>query len=255
MQKKHYLAIAFLVCFLLLSVAIIFWRRQSILKQSDLSPNNQQGTSQPDQAVVDSPDNLKPQQFPIQAVEGGILQTAEGEKQILTYWLECRIEKINQYRNYDRAPLIAGGWKVIADLSCSYFNSQGEVEVIYLPMHVYQPSTQDYLLVGTDRRKEEEDTIRHIAEITSLGWYEKMTETFWKESVAVGKIIKIDLDFPTPELILEKTRGAAFETLLEPDPPYTKEILNTFYQTGDASLLPKVAGKHYLWPVVRYLFK
>jgi len=252
-QKKHYLALALLVGLLLLFAVVVFWQRQIISNHSNLIPNPQPSTNQIDQAPSNSTDGLNIQQFPI--------HPETGEKKYFwqircaELWLECRIEKINQYRNYAKAPLITGGWKVIADLSCSYFNSQGEAEVIYLPMHVYQPSTQDYLLVGTDRQKEEEETIRHIAEITSLGWYEKMAETFWEERVAVGKIIKIDLDFPTPELSLEKTRGAAFETLLEQDPPYTKEILNTFYQTGDASLLPKIAGKHYLWPVVRYLLK
>lgn len=253
MQKKHYLVLALLLGLLLFFTLVVFWRRQTISNHSNLIPNPQPSTNQINQAPSNSTNSLSVQQFPMQP-ETGEENIFEGQD-VLSYWLECRIEKINQYRNYDTAPLVAGGWKVIADISCSYFNSQGEAEVIYLPLHVYQPITKDYLLVGTDIQKENEERIRQTAEITSLAWYEAMTKNFWGNSVTVGKIIKIDLDFPTPELSLEKTRGAAFETLLEPDPPYTKEILNTFYQTGDASLLPKIAGKHYLWPVVRYLLK
>lgn len=253
MQKKHWLVLVVLIFCLLLSIAVIFWRRQAILEKQNFSPS---GQLEGNQAIsdLDKPQSLS--QFPIQEVKGETIQAVEGKKEILTFWLECQIEKINQYRNYPKAPLIAGGWKVLADISCSYFNSQDEVEIIYLPLHIYHPEKQDYLLVGTDMQKEtDEDKIRQIAEITSLTWYEKMTETFWGESVAVGKTIKIDLDYPTPQLNLEKTRGAAFETLQEPNPPYTKAILNNFYQTGDAQLLPEVDGKHYFWPVVRYQLK
>lgn len=240
MQKKSWLLVVILVFCLFLTLAVLFWRRQKIQENYDSLTNNM-SSSDLEQTVNQS-------QFPIKA--------NTGQDEILTYWLECQVEKINQYRNYPQAPLIPGEWKVLADISCSYLNSQEEVEIIYLPLHIYHPEKQDYLLVGTEMQKEaDEDLIRQIAEITSLGWYEKMTESLWGNMLTVGKTIKIDLDFPTGELSMEKTRGAAFETLQDPNPPYTREMLNNFYQTGDSQLLPEVDGKRYFWPVVRYILK
>lgn len=240
MQKKSWLLIAILVFCFFLTLVVLFWRQQKIQEKYDsLSHFAPPDTSEPTPI---------PNQFPI------IPSVGQGE--LLTYWLECQIEEINQYRNYPQAPLIPGGWKVLAEISCSYIDKQGSLQIIHLPLHIYHPVKQDYLLVGTDIQKEtDENKIRQIAEITSLAWYEKMTETFWGSSIAIGKTIKIDLDFPSAELAMEKTRGAAFETLLEPNPPYTKEALLNFYQSGDPQFLPRIDGKSYFWPVVRYLLK
>jgi hypothetical protein len=207
-----------------------------------------QQNSDPQPIIQYQDQEQKINQFPIVPEQG------EGDLQIPR--LECQIESINQYRNYQRAPVVPGGWKVLADIACSYLNILQEVEIIHLPLHIYHPEKMEYLLVGTDIQIEpDEDLIRHIAEITSLTWYENMTETFWGGSVAVGKSIKVDLDYPSAELRLEKTRGAAFETLLESNPPYTIEDLTNFYQTGDTQFLPEVSGKRYFWPVTTYTLK
>ena len=103
------------------------------------------------------------------------------------------------------------------------------------------------------QQKNREEVIR-LAEITSVAWYEKMIEHFLFSKPESGKMLKIVANFPSEKFNNNQTKGLAFETLQEANPPYTKEDLANFYQTGQSLYLPEIDGKHYFWPVIGYSF-
>lgn len=231
--RWQYLLIFLLV---LLSFSVWFFWRKNNLHQSIPSPES----SEKNEAL-----SLDINDFPLQN---------SGEPGFESYLLYCRFDQINLYSNYYDAPILPDNWRVLADVTCHYNNSAGELENLYLPLHVYQPDREELLLVGTDIKPASEDLAIQLAELTVLGWYESQIETFWRGRLEPGKIIKVMATFPTAELKGNQTRGAAFETLNTDNPPYTQSDLNNFYQTGETRFFPEVNNQHYFWPVVGYSF-
>jgi hypothetical protein len=227
---------------LFLVLAGIFYWRLKILQQPFSINNTTNNNSFEIQSTEPNAYNLNT--FPIQA--GGELGNI--------YRLDCSFDEIILYQNYQRSPMLPGNWRCLAAMACSYLNSNQQLEQIYLPLRVYNTSTQQVLLVGSSIQQENEEEVIRLAEMTSTAWYEKMIEHYLVSKPEPGKKIKIVANFPSEEFQNNQTKGLAFETLKEANPPYTKSDLENFYQSGDSQYLPEINGKHYFWPVIGYSF-
>lgn len=227
---------------LLLAIASVFYWRLKILQQPLSLDDTARNNNLENLNTETNPYDLN--SFPLQA--GGELGNI--------YRLNCSFDEIILYRNYQKAPVLAGGWRSLADITCSYLNSSQQLEQIYLPLRVYHPSTQQLLLMGSTVKQESETEVMRLAEMTSVAWYENMIEHYLVSRPEPGKMLKIVANYPDEGFKNNQTRGLAFDTLLEANPPYTQEDLTNFYQTGDSQYLPEVNSKPYFWPVVGYSF-
>jgi len=218
-------------------IAVFFWRR-----------NHLQPTTDIDQSLNDlaSSDYLdfKLNNFPLEP--GGELG--------IFYRLDCSFDELIIFRNYQQLPSLPGNWRSLAELSCQYLNANQQLETIYLPLYLYQPSTQRILFVGADIKLAEEAEVRETIEMAGLGFYQAMIENALGANPEKGAKLKIEANYPEERFSNNETRGVAFETLLEANPPYTQEDLINFYQTGEAKYLLQIDNKKYFWPVVGYSF-
>ena len=132
----------------------------------------------------------------------------------------------------------------MVDIACQYLNSQGKLETIYLPLHVYQPETQQLLLIGASIKQEEEAQVLELVKETDEAFYEAMMLHALDKKPGL-ETLKIVANFPSERFKNNRTRGVGFDSLLGDDPPYTREDLTNFYQTGFSQYLPEIAGKTY----------
>lgn len=63
------------------------------------------------------------------------------------YVLRCDYQDLHLY-SYNQAPVLAGNWRSLVDISCLYLNAKNQLETIYLPFWVYQPDSQQSLMAG-----------------------------------------------------------------------------------------------------------
>ena len=63
------------------------------------------------------------------------------------YSMHCDFEQIHKH-SYNQAPVQAGNWRSLVDISCLYLNATNQLETIYLPFWVYQSGTKGRLKVG-----------------------------------------------------------------------------------------------------------
>lgn len=234
----------FLLLLLPVAVLVIFyWRKKSF--QSSISLDESTGIDQSiDSLETNNLNDFNLNTFPIKA--GGEFD--------LFYRLDCLYDQLTIFRNYRQLPELPGDWRALAEISCQYLNKNQELETIYLPLHIYQPETQQLLFVGGSVKQEEETRVIQLVERASQAFYEAMMEKALGKKPAKGEKIKIVANYPEERFKNNETNGVAFNTLLETNPPYTQDDLLKLYQTGDSQYLPQIEGKSYFWPVVGYSF-
>ena len=228
-----------------LLVGLFYWRRTTLQEQLQLEQTTGDETISniPDlpENQVTNPTDLN--SFPLSP--GG-----EGDQ---FYRLDCHYSKLIIYRNYQQLPLLPGNWRSLVDIACQYLNSQAKLETIYLPLHIYQPETQQLLLVGGSIKQAEEARVLKLVKEADEAFYEAMMLHALDKKPGL-ETIKIVANFPDEGFKNNRTRGVGFDTLLTADPPYTREDLSNFYQTGFSQYLPAINGKAYFWPVANYSF-
>ncbi len=227
-----------LLLLLLLALVAVFYRRQTRFQQPiniDEPINN---------VETNNLSSFDLNTFPIEA--GGELG--------IFYRLDCSYNELTIFRNYQQLPNLPGDWRCLAEISCQYLNKNRELETIYLPLHIYQPSTQQLLFVGGSIKQVEETEVMMYVEKADQGFYEAMIANALGKKPVKGDKIKIVANFPDEGFKNNETNGVAFDTLLEANPPYTQDDLIKLYQTGDSQYLPQIDGKPYFWPVVGYSF-
>lgn len=224
-------------------LAVLYWRKKSFQPSISLDE-----TTNVNQSANDLTDNhlanLTLNTFPIEA---------SGEFDMF-YRLDCRYDQLTIFRNYQQLPKLPGDWRALAEISCQYLNQNQELETIYLPLHIYQPNTQQLLFVGGSIKQAEETEILKYVEKADQGFYEAMMTHALGAKPEKGAVIKIVANYPAERFKKNETNGVAFDTLLEANPPYTQDDLLKLYQTGDSQYLPQIDGKPYFWPVVGYSF-
>jgi len=218
-------------------VAVFYWRKTSI--EQPISINESVENIDTNMA-----NNFNLNTFPIEP--GGELGTF--------YRLDCSYDQLTIFRNYQQLPELPGGWRALAEISCQYFNKDQQLETIYLPLYIYQPTTQQLLFVGGSIKQIEEVEVIKYTKENGRGFYEVMMENALGKKPAKGAKIKIVANYPDEGFKNNETNGVAFDTLLETNPPYTQDDLNNLYQTGQSQYLPEIDGKRYFWPVVGYSF-
>ncbi len=227
-----------------LFVGLFYWRKASIQEQLQLeqttSDESLTANNTPESQVT-NPTDLN--SFPLSP--GG-----EGD---LFYRLDCHYSKLIIYRNYQQLPLLPGNWRSLVDIACQYLNSQAKLETIYLPLHIYQPETQQLLLVGGSIKQAEEARVLKLVKEADEAFYEAMMLHALDKKPGL-ETIKIVANFPDEDFKNNRTRGVGFDSLLDADSPYTREDLTNFYQTGFSQYLPEINGKAYFWPVANYSF-
>lgn len=232
-MKKNLKYLLILLGLLVLIIGLLYWRHQRLKKSISLS-NESNLTPSESELLIEN-------QFPIEAF---------GPEE----WrrLDCDFQEIILHTDYYKTPILAGDWRCLAEIVCAYYNYSQNLETLHLPLQVYNPSTQQMLLVGSQYRIRTEAEAIRLAEQTSLTWYENMLEDFFLSRLDPGKEIQIIINFPNDKLTAGQTQGAAFSTVEADNPPYTEEDLLNFYQSGDTSYLPNINNKTYFWPVAGY---
>lgn len=96
MLKKWWFYLVIVLFLTGLASGLIYWRQRLNTKQQ-LNTRNQ---------------------WPLSAsIDGGF------------YTLHCDFEQIHKH-TYNQAPILAGGWLSLVDISCLYLNKQGQLETI-----------------------------------------------------------------------------------------------------------------------------
>jgi len=218
-------------------VAVFYWRKTNLQQPISIDESV-------DNFATDTVSNFALNNFPLEA--GG----ESGD----FYRLDCSFDELTIFRNYRQLPNLPDDWRCLAEINCQYLNVNQQLETIYLPLYVYQPSTQQLLFMGGSIKQVEEAKVRMYVEENGQGFYEAMMENALGAKPQKGAVIKIVANYPDERFKNNQTRGVAFETLLETNPPYTQDDLINFYQTGEASYLLQLDNKYYFWPVVGYSF-
>lgn len=227
-----------------LLLGLFYWRKASIQEQLQL----EQTTS--DKLITA---NNTPEPQATNPTDLNSFPLSPGGEENQFYRLDCHYSKLIIYRNYQQLPLLPGNWHSLVDIACQYLDSQGKLETIYLPLHVYQPETQQLLLVGGSITQTEEARVLKLVKEADGAFYEAMMLHTLDKKPGL-ETLKIVANFPDEGFKNNRTRGVSFDSLLEADPPYTQEDLTNFYQTGFSQYLPAIEGKHYFWPVANYGF-
>jgi len=228
-----------------LFVGLFYWRKTSIQEQLQLEQTTGGETAN---TIPELPENRVTN--PVDLNSFPLSPGGEGD---LFYRLDCHYSKLIIYRNYQQLPLLPGNWHSLVDIACQYLNSQAKLETIYLPLHVYQPETQQLLLVGGSIKQAEEAAVLELVKEADEAFYEAMMLHALDKKPGL-ETLKIVTNYPNDDFKDNRTRGIGFDSLLEVDPPYTREDLINFYQTGFSQYLPEIAGKAYFWPVANYSF-
>ena len=169
------------------------------------------------------------------------------------YGMRCDFGQVHKH-TYNQAPVLAGGWLSLVDISCLYLNSQGQLETIYLPYWVYQPEEELSLMAGYTFKPETKEAVLRLLNATNEDWFAGMAGKSLFGVAETGSKMVILTNWPDEQFNANETQGAAFETLETSNPPYTRENLAAFRQTGDSKYLPQISGKSYFWPVADYSF-
>ena len=172
------------------------------------------------------------------------------------YTMKCNFIKIHAYHNYDQLPALSSDWKSLADISCSYFDLKKKKQVIKIPLRVYNSKTQEYFMFGTDIQKKEEEEVKKI--LQSPGgedFYIKAIKKLYGANLTQTSKVLLFVSFPNETFAGNGSHEAGFELLKKENPPYTKNELDNFYETGSSNFLPKINGYRYFWPIIGYKFE
>ena len=166
------------------------------------------------------------------------------------YTLKCAVNDLIFYRNYYQSPQLAGGWRSLTDIECLYYDTKQNLQVIYLPLHLYQEETQTELLLYTEEKQQIPERIAYAMNYTNWQTYQNIFQPFFQVDFKPGYILVVDVSYPQTDLAANDTKGAAFDTLNQESAPYSQTDLTQFYQDGNPRVLPKINGHYYFWPLV-----
>ena len=140
MLKKWWFYLVIVLFLTGLASGLIYWRQRLNTKQQ-LNTSNQ---------------------WPLSAsIEGGF------------YTLHCDFEQIHKH-TYNQAPILAGGWLSLIDISCLYLNKQRQLETIYLPYWIYQPEEELSLMAGYTFKPETQEAVLRLLNATNEKWFAGM---------------------------------------------------------------------------------
>jgi hypothetical protein len=122
-----------------------------------------------------------------------------------------------------------------------------QLETIYLLYWVYHPEKELILMAGYGFKQESQDRIIRLINATNKEWFTVMVGRSLYGVAKPGNKMVILTNWPDENFSANETQGAAFKSLESTRPPYTRDDLASFRQTGDSRQLPQIQGKSYFW--------